>query len=97
MSTPKNKAPTPVEQAIEALDKMSRMLFSYHSGVPVKVEDLQSEVKAALASLKSVEPRLTVAEVMRIHGECVEGNSIGDLQYIRYNKFREALTKTANP
>ena len=50
-----------MKTAIEALDRMSRMLFNYHGGAPVKVEDLQVELKTALTSLKSLEGQEPVA------------------------------------
>jgi len=90
---------TPVEQAIEALDKMGRMLFSYHSGAPVKVEDLQSEVKAALASLKSMEDdrakmraeRDELAQALELMTRTLEG--LAAIHNEPYRVARKALSK----
>jgi hypothetical protein len=37
-----------MKTAIDALERMSRMLFNYHDGAPVKVEDLQVDQEGRL-------------------------------------------------
>jgi len=39
---------------------------------------------------------VSVEDVMKAHTDCVEGNGVGDIQYVRYRNFRTRLTELFN-
>ena len=51
-------------------------------------------MKKALANTHGMV--VSVDDVMKAHTDCVEGNGVGDIQYVRYRNFRTRLTELFN-